>query len=122
MKKLEEIQRAIVSSKEEVLSELTGKISLLEEKLENEVESLRTENVYLRTRIDELEQYGMKNDVIIRGVKDEKDETCEALIEKTKEIAKKLRVNLESNKIIEIHRLQSWKLQIHTVHYTIQHT
>jgi len=37
MKKLEEIQHAIVSLKEEVLSELTGKISLLEEKLENEV-------------------------------------------------------------------------------------
>ena len=80
MKKLEEIQRTIVSSKEEVLKELNGKISKLEEKMEKDMDGLRYENEQLKTKIDELEQYSMKNDAIVCGISDKKNETEDNII------------------------------------------
>lgn len=91
------------------MQEISGRMTKLEEKTKLEIGKIKRENKILKVRIDELEQYGMKCDVIICGINDSKDETEEELIKKVIEVTKKLNTNLTPQKIVAIHRLPTRK-------------
>lgn len=107
--KLEELQKTVITSKEEVLEELTKRMVKLEEKTDQEIEVLRSNYSKLKTIVDEQEQYGMKSDVIICGIEDDPNENEDEVIEKVIELAEKLEVELSPLEIFASHRLPTKK-------------
>jgi len=74
------------------------------EEIKQTTDRLTMENSELRYRIEELEQYYRKSNIIIRGVPEEAGENARKTVEK---IASKLDVQLEGNDIGKAHRLKS---------------
>ena len=95
MKKLEEVQATVIQSKEELMNEITTKVTALETKMATKIGELSDECEELRRRLDEMEQYSRKKNVIVCGIGDKKEETEESLVEEMIKIAEKLQVNLD---------------------------
>lgn len=111
---LEEINqlKVITSETREKLDPITEKVSKLEENHE-----IIDEKVYeLQCQVANLEQYGMKNDLIISGLPEEKEEEDENRSKRnvaTKNavinLVKKLGIEVEEKDIATVHRLPVFK-------------
>lgn len=118
MKKLlnnfkEEIKTTISDAKDELKEEIgiiKEKVIALEnnnEEVKKEIDNLRAENYHLRVRMQELEDYSRKDNIVIHGIVEETDETDEDLVGKVIELGKSLGVPLEPYDIHACHRLPS---------------
>lgn len=116
---MERIQSQLLAkindSKEEVKKEIQSfgmrldKMEKQNEEDRRELERIREENSDLNRRIEELEQYSRKNNIIISGIPKKEMEREEELMERVKEIAEKLKVKLETHDICALHRLPTRK-------------
>ena len=78
----------------------------LEEKSNQKTEELSKECKNIRIRLEQLEQYGFKYDVVVCGIDDDRNNECEDVImEKIIELAKKLKTELVLMEISDVHRL-----------------
>lgn len=113
------IKESIELAKEEIKEENRNEMKELRKEIEKsaatyremhkEVNDLKEENERMQQRIDDLEQYSRIANVIIRGIKEAKDEAEEELVECIQEIGKSLGVELESGDINTIHRMPTKK-------------
>jgi len=69
------------------------------------MEELKIEIDELKQRINEMDQYHRKQDIIISGLEEKEQETEEDLLETIQEVAKSLGVPLEPYDVNAFHRL-----------------
>lgn len=115
----ESVETTINKAKEEIKAENKNEMNELKKQIEKyaglyektreEVKDLKEGNVWLHQRLDDLEQYSRISNVIVRGIKEKKDETEEDLLESVKELGKSLGVQLEESDISTLHRLPTRK-------------
>lgn len=87
------------------LLDIPGRIEEVEKsnaEMKVELEEIKAENVMLRARIDESEQYSRKRNVIISGIPYEEGEEIKTKIQK---FATDIQINLEDYDINAVHRL-----------------
>jgi len=82
MKEIKDIKKMVVDLREEVEAQNEGHT--------NEIKRLKEENEYLTQRMNAMEQYSMKPEVIMNGIKEEDDEDDDDLKKKVMEISKSL--------------------------------
>lgn len=107
----EEIKEAIEKSSEELKKEI-GNINVRLDKIEQEnqeaweeIDDLKSENENLKERMQQMEDYSRRDNVIINGIKEDENETEEELTEKVKELGLSLGLEIESYDIHACHRL-----------------
>lgn len=104
---LDEIRkvRDIVQRTEGEVAGLRGRIEQLEirdEKVQEEIKILHSAGANVEDKIEELEKYSRKNNIIISGVPLDKDDNPREIV---KMIAEELKVTLQEYDISEAHRL-----------------
>ncbi len=108
MKILMDVKR-IVEETNEKLGPMNQRIEKLEEengKLWMEMENVKAENLHLRLRLDQLEQYSRKTNLIIYGIPFKEEENISELI---KSLATALKVSYSSSDIVACHRFPNNK-------------
>lgn len=101
--------KKIVAESNEKLGPINHRLEKLEtenEKISQEVDQLREENWELRQRLDHLEQYSRKTNMIIYGIPRQEGERLNDVIQK---LASKLQVPYSKADIAACHRLPSKK-------------
>lgn len=102
---LVEICKATKASVDKIMGEIEG---LRRDNEENkaEINILKEENEALNIKLNELEQYGKKSNLIIQGVSLREGENLKEI---TKKLARKLEVNIDDADIAKVHRLPTRK-------------
>lgn len=72
------------------------------EQIKGELRQVKSKNVELQLRIEELDQYGRKNDVIVRNIPEAEEENLKKIITSA---AEKLNVSIREWDIVVVHRL-----------------
>lgn len=103
---IKEVKTICTTTQNEVKTISEEVIKLKQENEENreDIEWLVNENRELKTRLDELEQYGMKYNLIINGVPTKENENVREIIVR---MAEKLNVTVQGYDIAAAHRLPS---------------
>ena len=97
--------RSTVTKTSEDIDSIAGKVKQLggeNESLKETIARLTEENYTLRYQIEDLHQYSRKNNVVIHGVPEAKDENTREVVTK---IASALEVKLEDYDLCTSHRL-----------------
>jgi len=109
MKRLDELQltlqNTVENAKNDLMKEITSRVSKLERETKEEFNTLNTIIEHLQQRIHGLEQHTRKPEVIVVGIAEREDEEEEDLISEIIEVAGKLQVKLGEKEISGIHRL-----------------
>ena len=88
---------------------LEKKVKQLSEEVEQAREELKQERVKNRMAMDKMEQYSRRDNLVISGIREKKDETTEELRDSVLEVCKIISAQVTPDSIAAVHRLGRWK-------------
>lgn len=108
---LKGVKKCINEAKKEIkedIAQLRQEIEEIKKDVEQQktdIDEIKKENSMLKKTINFMDQYSRKQDIIISGIEEKKDESDEDLLEAIQDVAKSLGVPLEVHEVNTYHRL-----------------
>lgn len=96
------IVRQVMEPLSETIKNLTNEVSTFKKKLKEKDDKICKLEEYVETRLDELEQYGRRNNLRIFGVPEKQDENTDDIV---LDIASKIGVDMDISYIDRCHRV-----------------